>query len=316
MAKLKFYIYIPFLLLEKLISLIFGFIYIPFLNFKYGILSMNIDNGRSLSYHEKFKNNKLRRLRLNDVDNFKLRFTLFVTGLFKKWYVYTVSYYENKPLYKDRTNRQVVYLSKKPLKENGLYVYECISKTDLNKKYKNLNRYLKLKGYKGAEEFYKIEPQYYVILGEKPKNYESLMEKSRKRFNKKERKVDTKKIMKCIKNDRLFTSISNWEDKTPLEYCVEKVRYDLIEKILKYTKKVNEDIKVLNYLYERTGEYHFAERTKPIYYAKDDKMFKYLLNKGAIFNKDDYDQMIRNCKGNEKELKKVKYFEKYLFYSK
>jgi hypothetical protein len=293
--KLKFYVYVPFLLVEKLISLIFGFIYIPFLNFRYGILAMSINSERSISYSNRFKDKELKRIHLKDIKNKKMKFSLFITGLFKKWYIYEK--YDTNPVYDEDKHRKCVYLSKEEINQDSLVDYDRISSNELSKKYKHLRKYLKLKGLEKSD-FYKIEPQYFVLIGKKPKDYELKRSKISNSYNKKVYKQDTEKIKKCIKNDNINNWISNWEDKTPLEYAVDKNRYDLVDKIVKYSDKLNERNEVLNYQYHRNGEYHYGQITKPIYYTQNKEMFDYLIKLGAEYNEDDYKQIKKNTYSN------------------
>lgn len=282
MKAILFYLHIPIILLDLLFSWIFR--YIPKLNLIYKINASIVDTDRSLSYHtlqkqvDEWGKPIFKQIKFKDISNKKLKYSLILT--FKRWYVYDLGVYNTTSNSTDE-NRRRIYISRDKLTAESFIEGERISEWLLSKNYssKKLRLHLKSKGL-DYDEFYKLEPQFYVICAKKSKHYDKMRSQRDKRYSKKKHKKLTKQVKKAIKNDRLYRRVSSWDDQTPLNLAVEANRYDLIEKILKFADKINERKKVLNYGHTADWD-DYSKITYPLDMAKNEEMEKYLTEKGA-----------------------------------
>lgn len=294
--KLKFWFLIPILLLEKLLSL-FG--YIPHLWVKYADISANIDTGKSFDFGQKPKS-ELKRVNLFYIKNRKLRISLLLSGIFKRWYIYKSRKFDERC--DMDSNREIIYLTKdKNLKNDIKSQYDRLSDYLLNSNYKtkNITRYLKRINLEKTD-FYKIEPQIFVIVAEETNKHETLKKERNKLYEYKKIRSLEKTVKKMIKYHNLFSNekvYGVWDDKPVIHTIAQQDRIDLMKRILNSADDDEERSKLVNY---RTwkGEYNLFK--KPIDYAKSEEM-KTLLKKWEDLSKyDRYRKIMKIKKGIKK----------------
>lgn len=268
------YLLIPIILLDLLFSKIFN--YIPKLNLIYKEHAAKIDLHKSIICN-KLNTNNFKPIKISDITNKKLRRSLRLT--FRKWYVYQLDKKPQQNFNVSDSNRYRIYISRDKLTKKDYISGERISDFYLSKNYnrKRKRLYLKFKGIKN-NEFYKLEPQLYVICAKKSHRHDKLKEKSKIRIERKKNKKLTKQVKKAIKNDDLYSRISSLDSQTPLNLAVENNRYDLIEKILKYAEKIGEKEQIINYSYYWDDP---NDAKKPLEMVQNKAMIEYLKNNGA-----------------------------------
>jgi hypothetical protein len=280
----KLILHLPLMFINWLFSFVFD--YIPQLNFKYKEQAGRLDSGAGLTFHElhtksdRFGNPMFKKLKIKDITNRKLRRSLRLSTIFRKWNIYQLDQSENRNCNVSDDKRYRIYITKDILEFDSLVTGERISDFKLSKNYsrKKERLYLKSKGVT-SKEFYKLEPQLYVICALKSKRHEKQSEKRKIKYAKDKYNKLTKQVKKAIKDDRLYSRVGSWDDQTPLNLAIQNDRYDLIEKILKYTGKIDEVDKVLNYVHRDWDDY--PKEYKPLDMAKTDKMKAYLTEKGS-----------------------------------
>ena len=285
MKNLKITLQTPLTLVDILLSLVFN--YISRLNVKYKEQSARLDFGMSLgSFHkltdkvDNFGNPLIKEIGIKDITNRKFRRSLRFSSLFKKWHIYQLDTNDVQSSNVSDGQRQRVYISKDKLDENSLVTGTRISDYQLSKNYssKRERLYLKSRGIT-RREFYKLEPQVYIICAEKSDRHEKQSEIRKIRYAKNKANKLTKQIKKAIKNDDLYSRVSSWDDQTPLNLAIKNNRYDLIEMVLKYANEIDEVDKVLNYVHKDWSDY--PKEHKPLDMVNDEKMKAYLTEKGA-----------------------------------
>lgn len=293
--KIKTWLYIPFGLLDIVFSKLFNLI--PHLTFKYNVLAAIIDTDKSLPQETKTKEEWV-ELKIMDITNKKLRYSLYLSGIFKKWYIYKTRNIGVRDYNRSDNNRDVIYISKDKINiTEGVYYGERLSDYNLNEFYtdKKLIKYLKKINLK-YDEFYKIEPQMYAIAALRTELHE---------FQRKERKIIYKKKMdhaldikvkEMIKKEDLFKFgyvYGNNSDIPIFHKVVDADRIDLVQKILNSAEDDEEREALVNF--EASREYGYSR--KPLNFAKSDDMKK-LLNKWMDLEKyDRYRKIMKIKKG-------------------
>lgn len=273
---IKFWLRVPQLLIDKLLSKIMN--YIPFLNFKYDELAANIDKDKSLS-PQTLKNEPV-KLELSDIKNDKLRKSLKLSGILNHWNIY---YIRNRGEMKSNisdNNRDVIYLTKDELKKDDRYYGERISDSDLDKNYSTNKRRRFLRG-NGLEtdEFYKVEPQMFVIAAAHSKEHDEMKKEREIRYEKKNKRSLEKAVDKAIKYDNLFTTggvSGDWTRYPIFHKVVSADRIDLAKKLLDAAIDDKERRELVTYSDNPFGDNMYTK--KPIELAKSDEM-KDLINK-------------------------------------
>lgn len=286
---IKMWMYIPVLLLEKFLSL-FG--YISHLCFNYDDISANIDTGMNYYFPKKPKN-EITRIKLSYIKNKKIRYSLFLSGIFKRWYIYkSFKFGERADI---DANREIIYITKdKDLTCNSLCHYYRIPTYKINKKYNHtkIRNYLK-KINLTITEFYKIEPQIFIITAAHNIKHDKIKEERDKIYKYKINNSMEKIVKKMIKKNNLFSNekiYGVFDDKPVIHNIVEYNRIDLVKKILDSAKDDEERSKLVNY---RTWKGEFNLFKKPIEFAKSDEMKKILSKWEDLSKYDRYRKIIK-----------------------
>jgi len=293
--RIKVYLYIPIALFELTFSKIFNLV--PYLNFKYDVLAAKLDTDRSLPQDTKTKDDWV-ELNVKDIKNKKLRYSLYLSGIFKKWYVYYTRNIGVRDYNKSDNNRDVIYISKEKLNiSEGIYIGERISETDLNKKYNTnkLSKYLKRLNLK-YDEFYKIEPQMYAIAALRTERHEIMQKERNIIYAKKKDKSLEKVVNKMIKDENLFSHSSTYGDYSDLPVfhkLVKANRIDLVKKVLLNAEDDDERCNLVNYKASR----EYVQDSKPMDCAKTDEMKKLLEKWMDLTKYDRYRKIMKIKKG-------------------
>lgn len=267
---------LPWLLLDKFV-LSRMFSYIPLLSYNEKKISGKLYNGVS-NVPIQVKNS-LKMISISDIDNEKLKRTLRITSLMRPWYVYFVQTNSSKGV---DNNREVIYLSRKPIRTGEKIYTNRISDSDLDKNYLTyrIKRFLR-KHSLGRDEFYKIESQLYVMVAKKTPLHDKLREKQKEAYERRKKKALEKTVNKAIKKGTLFTYstfLGSFNNDVPLFHkVVESGRTDLVKKILDATYDDKERKELINYKAKRTYEGNLPKGNLPIQYAETEEM-KDLLN--------------------------------------
>jgi hypothetical protein len=272
--KTKIWLMLPWLLLDKFVfSRMFS--YISLLSFNEKKMSGKLyDDVSNIPIPIK---SSLKRISISDIDNKKLKRTLRLTSLFRPWYVYFVRINSSKGV---DNNREVIYLSRKPIRTGEKIYTNRISDSDLDKNYLTyrIKRFLR-KHSLGRDEFYKIESQLYVMVAKKTLLHDKLREKQKEAYERRKKKVLEKTVYKAIKRGTLFTYstfLGSFNSDLPLFHkVVESGRTDLVKKMLDATYDENERKELINYKARRTYEGNL-----PIQYAETEEMKELLNNYG------------------------------------
>lgn len=289
--KLKWWFSIPILLFEKFLSL-FG--YIPHLWIKYTDLSANIDTGKSFDFAQKPKG-ELKYVNLFYIKNKKMRISLLLSGIFKRWYIYKSRKFDERGDMDSK--REIIYLTKdKNLTNDIKSHYDRLSDYLLNNKYKHtkITKYLKSINLEKTD-FYKIEPQIFVIIAAETNKHETIKKERDILYKHKKARSLEKIVKKMIKNHDLFSNekiYGVWDSKPIIHTIAEQDRIDLMKRLLDSADDDEERCKLVNY---RTwkGEYNLFK--KPIEYAKSEEM-KVLLSKWEDLSKYDRYRKIMKIK--------------------
>lgn len=268
--KLIYYFYISIELIFKIFNLI------PGLNLRYLDLSGRIDSNISLGICSKLENPK--KIKLSDIKNKKMRISLFLSGIFKKWNIYYIrTNGDNHGV--NNYKRDVIFLTKDILTEtNMLYRYR-VNDNLLNNKYNYSSDYLSNLGYED-NEFYKFEPQVFIICALHTIVHD-LKEVERKRKYEIEKNKELEdEVKKRIKNKMLFRScrmkyINN--DYPIFHKVVENDRLDLANDILNSIEDNKRKQEIVTYKVNNSGDYVTPNGKLPIDFVKSDEM-KNLIN--------------------------------------
>ncbi|MFW6311263.1 MAG: hypothetical protein ACOC1K_03405 [Nanoarchaeota archaeon] len=273
---LKFWLNIPLLVFDKLFSKLVN--YIPFINFTYKIRAGKIDSNLSLS--PSTLNHDPVKMDLAEIKNKKLRKSLKLSGIFNNWNVY---YIRNRGEMKSNisdNNRDVIYLSKDELKKGDTYYGERLSDTLLNNNYSSnkKRKFLKKNGL-STDEFYKLEPQMFVIAAVHSNEHDEMKKEREVRYERNNKKSLEKAVKKAIKYDNLFTTGSvkgDWSRYPIFHKVVSVDRIDLAQKLLDAAFDDDERKELVSYSENPFGDNMYTK--KPIELAKSDEM-KSLINK-------------------------------------
>lgn len=295
MTKRKFitYLYLPLVLIDFLLSKIFRFI--PCLNLKYNILSARIDLDNSIS-EDRNKHIPV-KLKLKDIKNKKVRYSLFLTGLFKKWNVYYMYNIGVRDFNISDNNRDVIYITKDIIKENDIIHGERLSEWKINKKYsdKNSKRFFRSINLKHGE-FYKIEPQMYIISAVDTFRHVEMKYERTIRYEKKKYNELTKYVKKSIKDDDLFhrfNMVGNFNRYPIFHVVVQNDRIDLANLLLNACYDLEEKQRLVTFEVEQ--ESYTKQFVKPIDLVKSDEM-KELIEKWTDIEKFERYQKIMKIK--------------------
>lgn len=278
------WLYLPIFWVDLLLSVIFR--YIPSLNFQYLKLSARIDIGSSLG------SNKLKyipiKLKLKDIKNRKVRYSLFLSGIFKKWNIYHMYNIGVRTFNIQDNNRDVIYITKDIIKENDIVYGERLSDWKVNKNYegKKSKRFFRSVNLE-SDEFYKIEPQMYVISAVETFRHTEMKIERDKKYKINCYNDMTKKVKKCIKDDNLFCRSSIKGDYTsyPIFHKVVKGdRIDLAKLMLNSCYDLEEKNKLVTYGVYSDGWETTLKPTYPINLVKSDEM-KELIKKWSDIEK-------------------------------
>lgn len=272
------WLYAPVFLTDLLISKIFR--YIPSLNFQYLVLSARIDTGKSLG-GDKLEDIP-KKLKLKDIKNRKMRYSLFLSGIFKKWNIYYMRNMGEMKTYNTQDNkRDVIYITKDTLNENDIIHGERFSDWKINhnyegKKSKKFFRSINLE----YDEFYKIEPQLYVICAVYSFRHNKMRTERDIKYKKDCYKDLTKKVKKSISDDNLFSSyqVKGFFNRTILFHNVIKSdRIDLAKLMLNACYDIEEKQKLVTYKVDSDGHQTKYSGTSPIDLVKSDEMKELIL---------------------------------------
>lgn len=272
------WLYAPVFLTNILLSKIFR--YIPSLNFSYLVLSARIDTGKSLG-GEKRKHVPI-KLKLSDVKNRKMRYSLFLSGIFKKWNIYYIrNIGEMKTCNIQDNKRDVIYITKDILTENDIIHGERFSDWKINhnyegKKSKKFFRSINLE----YDEFYKIEPQIYVISALDSFRHKEMRIERDIKYKKDCYKDLTKKVKKSISDDNLFGSyqVKGYFNRTILFHnVIRSNRIDLAKLMLNSCYDIQEKQKLVIYKVDSDGHQTKYSGTSPIDIVVSDEMKELIL---------------------------------------
>lgn len=219
------FLYIPYYLINRLYLKTFRCI--DFFDIKYLILSSKIDVDQSFNFY-KLKEKPI-KLKIKEIKNKKVRLTLYLTSIFKKWNIYYIRTLDGK-LYESDTNRKMIYISRDELNTNDLCNVFRVNDIDINK---NCNR--KNNQYNDSNLYIK-EPDVFAIVAKKTKLHDlSYKERELIRTSKIDKEL-IKKTNEVIKNNiNYFNSIylKNSIIRRPfLFHLIYYNKYNLIKKIL------------------------------------------------------------------------------------
>lgn len=107
--QVKTYLRIPQLLLDIALSKLLN--YIPKLNFIYDDAAANIDTGKAFGTGSRMT--EFEEIKLSDIKDEKVKNSLLLSGIFKKWHVYRLDRLSHD-------NKTPIYISKDKLQENDV----------------------------------------------------------------------------------------------------------------------------------------------------------------------------------------------------
>ena len=190
---------------------------------KYKVISGKYYTGKGFSFETKFKCK--RKLKIKDIKNKKLRYSLYLTSLFKPWHIYLMN--EGKDTTTDLNKRESIYISRDKLETDEQYIGERIHENDLNKLFKNKYRKTRRRKYNvhNSSEYYKIESQFYVVIVKFTD-----LQRELKKYAKNKYEYDKQKELKNAVNKAIKTSNFN----TGRNFIGKYLGASLIEHLLYY----------------------------------------------------------------------------------
>lgn len=188
--------------------------------------------------------NYLHKVPIKYITNRKLRYSLYLTSLFKPWYVYIVEYATEQ--LNEWNKRQRIYISRDNIQKGDSVVGERINNVELNKLFKNkYQKKRKEMGIRSPMDYHKLDFQYYIICSKYTNLHKDLKKYSRENY-KYRKKVELKKaVEKAIKTSNFNTGES---------FLCKKLGASLIEHLLYYKEYEYLD-KIFNSLDHLDKEY-------------------------------------------------------------
>lgn len=218
----KAYLRIPNLIVDLALSKLLN--YVPKLNFLYDSMAAKIDIGTSFNSGPGNKINcPIQEIRLEDIQDQKIKKSLKLSGLFKDWHIYKLDR-------KSGDGKTPIYISKDILQEgdmvHGERLADTIDKNDTYAMALDNGTINTPTGYIKMTEFYvvaaKHSTEHEIMKGERSEQYE------KKKYKEFKEKVD-----KAVKYHKYFMGRTSGGDFTPLFHNLIKNNYvDLIKKCL------------------------------------------------------------------------------------
>lgn len=202
--KIKAYLSIPQIIIEKLLSKLIKFV--PYLNLEYDELAAKIDFDKSLNIPNTVKNEP-KKLTLDDIENVTLRNSLKLTGLFNNWNVY---FLRTNIDASDEKEKNVLYISKDEMKKGDNYYSDRLSISNDN--------------------------QIYIIFALKSYRHEEMGKERAISYKKKKDKKLEKEVNKAISENKYNRRWSDGNEPV-LFRVVKENRLDLFNKIIKSVSK-------------------------------------------------------------------------------
>lgn len=249
--SINIYYFLPIILFRYLFDKIFN-TYIS-ISTKYNIISGKYFTDKGFGFKNKFKCK--RKLKIKDITNKKIRYSLYLTSLFKPWHIYLMN--EGKDTTTDLNKRESIYISRDKLEPGDFYTGERINEFYFNKlfkpKYRKQRR--KLGVYKYIDH-YKLEPQFYVVIIKYTDLQYKLKEYYSARYKYKKEKELKKAVNLAIKTS-IFNSRRSFTGKlggtSLIEHLLHEKEYDYLHEIYgsldEYDKERFVDI-LEQYVYE------------------------------------------------------------------
>jgi hypothetical protein len=217
----KAYLRIPNLIVDFALSKLLN--YVPKLNFLYDSMAAKIDTGTSFNTgHGNQINCPIQEIRLEDIQDQKIKKSLKLSGLLKDWHVYKLD--------RSHDGKTPIYISKDILHEgdmvHGQRLPDTIDKNDTYAVALDNGTINPPPGYTKMTEFYvvaaKHSTEHDIMKGERSEQYE------KKKYKEFKEKVD-----KAVKHNKYFMGRTSGGDFTPLFHNLIKNNYvDLVKKCL------------------------------------------------------------------------------------
>lgn len=198
--SINIYYFLPIILFRYLFDKIFN-TYIS-VSTKYKIISGEYYTNKGFGFENKFECK--RKLKIKDITNKKLRYSLYLTSLFKPWHIYLMN--EGKNTTTDLNKRESIYISRDKLEPGDKYTGERIRESEFNKLFKNKYRKQRRKlGVYNSSDHYKLEPQFYVVMIKYTDLQYKLKEYSKLKYEYKKEKELKKAVDTAIKTSNFNT---------------------------------------------------------------------------------------------------------------
>lgn len=217
----KAYLRIPNLIVDLALSKLLN--YVPKLNFLYDSMAAKIDTGTSFNSGQGNQINcPIQEIKIEDIQDQKIKKSLKLSGLFKDWHIYKL----------DRPNngKTPIYISKDILHEGDMVHGERLPDTiDKNDTYAvALDN-----GTINPPADYIKSTEFYVVAAKHSIEHDTMKGERNERYEKKKYKEFKEKVDKAIKHHKYFMGRTSGGDFTPLFHNLIKNNYvDLVKKCL------------------------------------------------------------------------------------
>jgi hypothetical protein len=250
--SISIYFFLPIILFRYLFDYVFN-TYISIVT-KANILSGKYYCDEGFDHLKSFR--YIKKIKIKDITNRKLRYSLYLTSLFRPWHIYMKSV--AKETTSDLNNRDSIYISRTKLETCDDYIGERLSDHNLNKLFKTKYRkQRKNKEVYNSTDHWKLEKQYYVLCTKYTELHKQLKEYSKVKYEY-DKQTELKKAVKDAIETSNFNTNKNFTGKllggSLIEHLLYYKEYDYLHKIydsLDYNDK-KYFINVLNeFVYER-----------------------------------------------------------------